>query len=276
MGNPAQAAADRPRFPPSAFGRLMTVVAQIDLTYRAQIPLWIFHMATHIYLFAVVWKALYAAGQTVEGISYTGAVTYTTLGGLHNYVLFQPGWLLRNQVRDGSVLYFFLRPVGLPAQLFAIGTGAFAYGLIWLTAGLVLTVLFRVAYLPTAAATWGLYLLSLLLAYFVNYYIGLMIGLTAFWTTELHGITTIVNFTRHVLSGALVPLWFFPGALARIVPLLPFASAAHTPLSIFIGRLEGPAAWRAIGLQAVWIVVLALLAELIWRRVHRKVVIQGG
>jgi ABC-2 type transport system permease protein len=110
----------------------------------------------------------------------------------------------------------------------------------------------------------------------VQYHLRLLYGLTAFWTVEVWGIRDAFNFMTLLLAGSIVPLWFFPDWLQRVVTALPFAAIAHAPLSIFIGRLSGVDAWRTIGLQAVWSGVLILAAYGLWRLAERKVIVQGG
>jgi ABC-type uncharacterized transport system permease subunit len=77
-------------------------------------------------------------------------------------------------------------------------------------------------------------------------------------------------------SGQMIPLWIFPPLLAQIAVLLPFQLLVSVPLSIYIGRLEGVQAVRALGLQAAWAAGLLLLGRMMWRKAHHKLVVQGG
>ena len=77
-------------------------------------------------------------------------------------------------------------------------------------------------------------------------------------------------------SGALIPLWFMPDWLTSILTLLPFSAQVFVPLSIYVDRDPGWHTVQAIGLQALWIVILLALATLVWRRAIRRLVIFGG
>jgi ABC-type uncharacterized transport system permease subunit len=57
---------------------------------------------------------------------------------------------------------------------------------------------------------------------------------------------------------------------------LPFASAASTPISLWVGRITPARALGAITLQLAWFVALGVAAKYAWRRVERRVVVQGG
>ncbi|MBI3973909.1 MAG: ABC-2 family transporter protein, partial [Chloroflexi bacterium] len=78
------------------------------------------------------------------------------------------------------------------------------------------------------------------------------------------------------LAGGIAPLWFFPEWFRGAAALLPFAGFAHTPLSIYIGRLSGADAWAAIGLQVGWTCALAIAGRGLWHLAVRKLVVQGG
>ncbi len=100
--------------------------------------------------------------------------------------------------------------------------------------------------------------------------------LVTFWTVETSGFFVIYRFANQFFAGALVPLWFFPPALRTLADLLPFQTQAHLPLAIYFGMLTGPDLLRALGIQAGWVVILALLARWLWGRAYRRLVIQGG
>jgi ABC-2 type transport system permease protein len=48
------------------------------------------------------------------------------------------------------------------------------------------------------------------------------------------------------------------------------------PLTIYVDPAPGLHTLTAIGVQALWVLVLAVLAALLWRRAIRRLVIFGG
>jgi ABC-2 type transport system permease protein len=79
-----------------------------------------------------------------------------------------------------------------------------------------------------------------------------------------------------LFGGALVPLSLVPGWLRGIVLVLPFQGLAYTPISIYIGTIQGEAIWWALLHQLVWSAVLLGLTRLLWLRGFKRIVIQGG
>jgi ABC-2 type transport system permease protein len=100
--------------------------------------------------------------------------------------------------------------------------------------------------------------------------------MVAFWVMELGNLHNVLHVGIRILSGSLVPVWFFPESVQRICNLLPFVYIYQGPLGIYIGKTTGRAVAHTLALQAVWAVLLFALLSLVWRRVQSRVMIQGG
>jgi ABC-2 type transport system permease protein len=180
------------------------------------------------------------------------------------------------RIREGTIVYLFLRPLSPLGYYWLQSAGAIVYRTGWVVAGGAIGVLVGLVPLPSSAAVLGLSLVSFLLAECVFVALELYIQLVAFWSVEVHGIYGVWIFTQLLLSGSLVPLWFFPSLAQRVLLVLPFASSAGTPASMYVGRIGPGAIAGAMALQAGWIAVLGAGGALLWRRAERRVVVQGG
>jgi ABC-2 type transport system permease protein len=67
-----------------------------------------------------------------------------------------------------------------------------------------------------------------------------------------------------------------PEALRQLIALTPFGAIMHTPVAIYLGRLDGAQAGPAILGQIGWAVALYLVGEIAFARGARRIVIQGG
>ena len=95
-------------------------------------------------------------------------------------------------------------------------------------------------------------------------------------TTNIWGVRALYFFALQLLSGALVPIWFFPDWAIGLLAWSPFAAATSTPVSVYVGRIPPDAALGALALQAAWLVILLGLAGLLWGRARDRVIVQGG
>jgi ABC-2 type transport system permease protein len=120
------------------------------------------------------------------------------------------------------------------------------------------------------------FFLSFVLGYLVGFCVNFILNCTAFWTLEITAVQLIVTWVTDLLGGELIPLVFFPAALAQVAVLLPFAAMFSTPLLIYVGQIPPARYGEALGLQCFWLVVLALVSVVLWRAGSRRVVVQGG
>ena len=260
-----------------AYVQLVSMRVQTLLAYRFRLALDLISLALQIYLLRMVWTAVYAGQETVGGIALPTLITYLTLAQLQTWVM-QPelAWEIEDRIRDGKVAIDLARPVPYLPQLLAQQVGSTAGLALLVVAALPVALLVGSLQPPASLQAGLLYLVSLTLAYLITVLIGLIIGLIAFWTLEFGGFMMMYSFINAFFSGALMPLTFFPAWLRAVAELLPFQTQAFLPISIYLGQLQGAAALRALGVQAVWVLLLAGLVNVVWRRAMRRVIVQGG
>lgn len=260
-----------------AYAKVTTLTTQTVFAYRLNIAFEVVGLLLQIFLLKVVWTAIYADHGSVDGVDLGTLLTYLTIAQIQIWVVWpETTWYLQNKIREGKIAQDLARPIGLISQLIGHQVGS---TLVFLPiAILVLPVAFFVGVLgPPASVQAGiLYVVSVVLAYGVVTWMGLLMGMIAFWLLEIGGIQAIYRFSNMFFAGALVPLWLFPEPLRTVAGLLPFQTQANIPVSIYIGRLAGADALWGLTIQAAWVVILGLLVRFIWSRAMRKVVVQGG
>jgi ABC-2 type transport system permease protein len=106
--------------------------------------------------------------------------------------------------------------------------------------------------------------------------INFMIGTCAIPLKSILALIRAKYWLIELLSGLLIPIAFFPQKFQRVMAWLPFEHIANTPLQIYLGKLDRAQAWRALGTQWLWVVVLLILAHVWWDRASRKITIHGG
>ena len=264
-------------------GRALTpVLSQIRIgrltpwAYRTSMLLQLVVLALQIALYSVIWRAIYSGHQMVAGTDVRTAVGYVVLGLTIAGVLnTSPFWSIESRVREGLIGVDLLRPIGLLTQNLAFQTGHVIAGLPSIAVGLVTGLLVGGLAPPSGPGAGVGFAVSLVLAFGVSQLITLLMSLTSFWTLEVGGLTMSFYVVRTFLSGAVLPLWFMPGWLQGIAAVLPFQAAGYTPLAIYFGRPPG-GLWVALGVQALWILLLGGLCALLWSQARNRVVVQGG
>lgn len=225
-----------------------------------------------------LWQAVYAGQDQLSGFTWNQMQSYLLVTFFINSMLsYYSESSITNKIIDGSVMMDLLRPIQFQKARLAESLGS------CLVEGLLSCVLIGLAAiftlgisLPHDAATILLFALSIVSSILLKFCIVYLSALLCFWTTSSFGIYWARTSITNLLSGALVPLAFFPGWLESLAMALPFQGIVNTPVSIGLGMAGGSEALKLLGIQWVWIILLWLLGKWMWSRAIRQITIHGG
>jgi viologen exporter family transport system permease protein len=256
------------------------VTPLIEVRHRGRIAGTAVMMTVQIFLYVLLWRALYATTASSAGLTMNQAVTYAVLAVL----LGQTRWSQRGfsrdsvlaHVRDGSIAYWFVRPMSPRRYYFRRSLGEAGYAALWGLAGYVACRLCGVVDAPAGAAVGLASAVSVILGQVILYYLILSLDLFCFWAIANNSAVRIFYFLQTLLAGGFVPLWFFPSWLISLSMALPFQAILNVPLSIYVGRIEPRQIPVNLTIQFAWILTLVVTTRLLWRRAAGHVTVQGG
>ncbi len=134
---------------------------------------------------------------------------------------------------------------------------------------------FRIS-LPASPAVLLWFAVSMAGTLFLVVAFMMLVYTATFYSMSSLGLRIVAAALSDLLTGALIPLPFFPESIRRVVELTPFAAMENLPLQIYCGTLTGAAMERALLLQGFWLAVLIAAGWLWMRRATRRIVVQGG
>ena len=214
-----------------------------------------------------IWSAVYGGSQSLAGMELSQMIRYFGAVALIGYLTMDfADWNLQMLVRTGKFLTFTLRPVH--HRFFAlsqkVGHRILGFLFEFLPCLLIFLFLFRLDMVPRQPV-WTV--ISVALAFFMNFYVNYCIGMCAFYFVQANGIRVFYQLLTQVFSGALIPLGFFPSVLSRMMMFLPFPYTSYIPAMVwtgngFVGEMTVP---QAVFCQGVAVVAMALLSEIIYR-----------
>jgi ABC-2 type transport system permease protein len=246
--------------------------------FRARYYVGIVTYIIYIAIYYSIWKAIYAQALSIDGISPGQMTTYVAVGWISRSFFFNNlDRDIERKVVDGSLGMDLLKPVDFQAMAYARTLGEILFRLVLfaLPTAVVAVVLFPVA--PPVSVTAGVaFVLSSLMAALIYTNINFMIGTLAVPFKNIEGIAYAKQNLLLFLSGLVVPFDLLPPSLAAVLKVLPFASISYLPLNVYLGRVTGAELAASLGVQAVWVVVLFLVARGLWSLCTRRIVIQGG
>jgi len=250
---------------------------QREATYRVEVVSEIGSLVLRVYLIRALWTSLYAHNAAPPNLPLHKIITYSTVALLLSLILEVDGTRqLREKIRLGTIATDLLKPISLPAFLFSDGLGmTLLHAMNVIPSLLMALLLVHVDRPPTLQAGLA-FVAAFALGYGVNFLLNFSMNCVAFWTLETFALQLVVRWLSDLLSGAIIPLAFFPGALQTLLLHLPFAAIYSTPLLIYLGLIHGPQIPQALLEQTAWLAVFVGIGALVWSRGQLRIVVQGG
>ena len=221
-----------------------------------------------------IWTAAYGTSEQINGIALTQMITYFGASTLIGYLTMDfADWNLQMLVRTGKFLTFAMRPIHHRYFAFSQKVGHRILGLIveFIPCYIIFTLLFGVNMVPKHI---GWTILSVALAFLMNFYVHYILGMTAFWFTQSSGIRRVFDLLSGVFSGVFIPLVFFPIGLQKVLFFLPFPYMTYVPVMVFTGEFTLAGIHMDIpvivGVQAMAVTIMILLSEGIYRASMRR------
>ena len=227
---------------------------------------------------AYFWKALYMGKGIVGDTDADSMLTYVVISSLLS-VLFITNVERRIQmsVIKGTVAADLMKPINIFGVYFAEDIGnitalAFQNMLPILIIGSLMIRVPRMADIRDLP----LFILAASQSFLINWLVAALFGMIAFTAVNIDALIQVKKHLLRLLSGSIIPIWFFPPGVARVLESLPFVYIYQLPLSIYIGRGNRADHLGMMRIQSAWLVILACLFFLVQNRVTKKVMVQGG
>ncbi|MCS0634653.1 ABC-2 family transporter protein [Streptomyces sp. LP05-1] len=250
-------------------------------TYRMATVAGMFTNTVFGFILAYTYVALWDERPHLGGYDMSEALTYVWIG---QALLATTGLMgssfeeeLIERIKTGDIAVDLYRPADLQLWWLAAVYGRAAFQL--LARGVVPMAVGSLAFelaLPRNPLTWAAFLLSVALGVLVNFAIGYLVALSAFWLLDGAGVVQVAWLSGLFFSGMLLPLTVFPGTLGEVARALPWSSALQVPADVFLERRTGARLAEAYAFQAGWALVLLAGGRVLQAVATRRVVVQGG
>lgn len=183
-------------------------------------------------------------------------------------------------IMNGDIAYELCRPVSVYSMWFSRNAGGRISEALLRCIPVLLCAFFmpepyRMS-LPVNAGAFFLFLLTTLLGVGVTVAFCTLVYMLCFFTISPNGWKMVLTGAVDFLSGKIIPLPFFPAPFLKIVECLPFAYMQNVPLRIYCGDLTGTELTASVLQQIFWLAALVGLGLLLWKRVEKRIVVQGG
>jgi len=231
-------------------------------------------------------QAFYASGRAGASLPFQAAVNYIWLGQAFLGML---PWNVDRDVmaliRNGNVVFDFVRPLGLYGVWFAHALAGRASATMLRAVPLILAVAFVFPLLgpevvgltgPASGAGFIAFLATYLFTVLLSCAVTVFMNALNLIFLSGEGINAFMTALVTIFSGMVIPLPLFPDALQPLLIAQPFAGLVDFPFRYYTGAFPPSRLLVTLPLQAFWIGCFALAGRALLARAEKRLSIQGG
>lgn len=227
-----------------------------------------------------LWKAIYASvnHDAINGMTFQYTLIYLVLAAaLCSFMDVRLVWNMGRDIQSGKIITEIIKPVDFMWYQF------YKYSGNWI-------VLFFLTFLPiliiVIVMTKGTIILGVNLVFFIistffslmiNFFVNFFVATICIYTESIWGVSIMKEVIVSLLSGASVPVAFFPKVFLKIIMVLPFQAIYNTPIMLLIKTDMGNGKRiKMLVLQLFWGIFMLFISDSFWKKSLRKITVNGG
>jgi ABC-2 type transport system permease protein len=239
------------------------------LSYRFNFALWRLRNLLNLFVGYFLWTAVIPEGGSLFGYTRDLMVTYILFAPLvASVALSSRTQEIAENINNGDLSLFLLKPIGYFKYWFARDFGDKAMNICFCVSEFALFILLFRPHLFLQTNIFYLvgFLISLILAMILYFYISCLLSMTGFWSPEFWAPRFIFYVMLTFFAGSLFPLDIMPEPVFRVMQLLPFGYLQYFPIKIYLGQLGLVPILQGWGLTLFWIFATSMLLKFFWNK----------
>ncbi|MBN2353683.1 MAG: ABC-2 family transporter protein [Spirochaetales bacterium] len=249
-----------------------------SLNFRADFIFMVLGNLVGVFLAYYLWRAVYAgSGGTLHGLGFLQAFAYVAVSGcIFTMIETWAEWDLAMSISRGDIVLRLHLPLDLHLTTLVESLGIFLTRLVFTGVPFLLLIIFAFGVPVAAGINLIFFTVSLFFSFLISFNIDFIVGVTAFSFESVLGLKLIKDAVILFLSGAVIPLAFFPEALRPVLMVLPFQAMYYTPVNLLLGEKSIPESVLMLLIQAGWIAAFMTAGRLFHRKILGKLTVSGG
>lgn len=250
---------------------------KVQFTYRFNVVFKLLATLCTFFAKVMVWQALFIGQNMISGVSLDETIFYAIASTIITALMSTKiGDTLGNQIYKGMISVDFIRPIRFKKFYVSQDLSYIAHETINAAVlAIILFLFYRQIEVSISIFNFGKFIITLGLAFILNYQLNWLFGLTSFWLQAAWHIRWITSALIKTFSGTVVPLWFYPGWMTSISKILPYRYIYFDPIAVLLGN--GTQSFTAICItQSIWIIGISIIGRIVWKKAQQKVIAQGG
>jgi len=245
---------------------------QQEFIYRLNFILWRVRNVFQILLTYFLWSTVFENPQTqIFGYDRTKILTYIFGIMIVRALVFSARAMdVSGDISTGDLSNYLVKPMSYFKYWFTRDISSKALNLIFAAvefAGLFL-ILRPPFFFQTSPLTLFIFLISIILAILIYFFLLFLISSIPFWAPEIgwgsHFLVTVVII--EALSGSLFPINILPGIFQLVAMALPFPYLIYFPIEVYLGNISGIALVGGLMVAIAWCGVLWFALNFVWQK----------
>lgn len=179
---------------------------------------------------------------------------------------FKFGGKIIKTIKNGEISNYLIKPVNTISFLLFTFLGENALTQIYS----IIILLFGIIILPGTIFNILGFLILACLSFFIALSLNILIGSFAFYSPEASSFKNVFSHINNILSGAMIPLLFFPSTIKKFILLTPFASASFSPIYVLQNKVNLMEFMQIFMISLFWVLALSALAYYVWKKSLKK------
>ncbi|MBN1697524.1 MAG: hypothetical protein JW881_08430 [Spirochaetales bacterium] len=231
-----------------------------------------------VFVVYYLWRAVYAgSGGSLNGLAFLQAFAYVAVSGsIFSMISTGVDWEMGLGISRGNIVMHLYLPMDLQLLMMFRSLGIFFFRIIFIGAPMLLFIIFMfgVPILPGLNVLF--FIFSLFFSFLLAFNIDFMAGVCGYSFESILGLKIVKDTIILFLSGAVVPLPFFPVRVQAVLMVLPFQAMFYTPVTLLLGGMPAGESLVMLLIQAGWIGFFTAAGRLFHRRIMGKLTVSGG
>lgn len=255
---------------------------QVSMTYKINFLLGIFSTFILIFIHYHLWLKIYEGNQVVQigGYTFTEMIVYIIM--IRVLYVFANSLNIEEKVskeiKDGDISLFITKPINYLVYNISTKLGDMIIQII--ISILVLMTFFiimikNMSFVPSVSIS-VLVFITAIFGLLLNTLIGYVFALMAFWIEQVSIMFVFKKNLLNFISGVWIPISLFPSSMKVVLEYLPFNYLQYFSVTIFQQSISEMQIVKGLVVQVVWLFILLLLSQIIWKRGVAKFTSVGG
>lgn len=148
-----------------------------------------------------LWKSIFKNSETLRGLTFDQTFLYVGLGSAI-FILLKTytDWFMNSEIRDGSIAMYLVKPVDIGTYFLATSFGSLLMNITIVSIPTILLLLFVFKVKFIMGIGLLLFPVSLLIAFFISFFLDYFVGLVCFYSESVWGLSTTKDIIVTLLS----------------------------------------------------------------------------